>query len=57
MNKTIIFRYFNIRIFEIPKYRSFYIWSFQILYPTQLAFLQKFPVNNTFTDKKIVFLI
>ena len=57
MNKTIIFRYFNIRIFEIPEYRSFYIWSFQILYPTQLAFLQKFPVNNTFTDKKIVFLI
>ena len=30
-----IFRYFNIRNFEIPEQRSFYIRSFQILYPTQ----------------------
>ena len=29
-----IFRYFNIRNFKIPKYRSFYISSFQILNPT-----------------------
>ena len=28
-----MFRYFNIRNFKIPKYRSSYIWSFQILYP------------------------
>ena len=42
-NKTIdqlIFRYFNIRNFEISKYRSFYISSFQILTPTH--FSQKF---------------
>ena len=30
-----IFRHFNIRNFEIPKYWSFYILSFQILTPTQ----------------------
>ena len=30
-----IFRYFNIRNFEIPKYWSFYILLFQILTPTQ----------------------
>ena len=30
-----MFRYFNIRSFEIPEYRSFYIWSFYILYPTR----------------------
>ena len=29
----LIFRYFNIRNFEISKYRSFYISSFQILTP------------------------
>ena len=29
-----MFRYFDIRNFEIPEYRSFYIWSFQILYTT-----------------------
>ena len=29
-----IFRYFNILNFEIPKPRSFYIWSFDILYLT-----------------------
>ena len=37
-NKTIeqlIFRYFNIRNFEILKYRSFYISSFQISTPTR----------------------
>ena len=28
-----MFRYFNIRNFEISEYRSFYIWLFQILYP------------------------
>ena len=27
------FRYFNIRNFEIPKYRRFYIWSLQMLTP------------------------
>ena len=37
-NKTIvklIFRYFNIRNFEISKFQSFYISSFKILTPTQ----------------------
>ena len=37
-NKTIeklIFRYFNIRNFEIWQYRSFYISSFQILTSTR----------------------
>ena len=29
------FSYFNIRNFEIPKYRPFYVLSFQILTPTQ----------------------
>ena len=36
-NKTIeklIFRYFNIRNFEISKFQSFYISSFKILTPT-----------------------
>ena len=28
-----MFRYFNIRNFEIPEYRSFYIWTFKILSP------------------------
>ena len=32
-----MFRYFNIRNFEILEYRSFYIWSFEILYPTQFG--------------------
>ena len=32
--EKIIFRNFNIRNFEIPKYWSFYISSFQILTPT-----------------------
>ena len=40
-NET-IFRYFNIRNFEIPKYRSFYISSFQILTPTRFPFLSLF---------------
>ena len=30
-----IFRYSNMRNFEIPEYQSFCIWSFQILYSTQ----------------------
>ena len=30
----LIFRYFNIRNFEIPKFQSFYISSFKILTPT-----------------------
>ena len=30
-----MFRYINIRNFDISKYRSFYISSFQILAPTQ----------------------
>ena len=30
-----MFRSFTIRKFEFPKYRSFYIWTFQILTPTQ----------------------
>ena len=34
--EKLIFRYFNIRNFEIPKYWSFYISSFQILTPTRL---------------------
>ena len=29
-----MFRYFNIRNFEISENRSFYIWSFQIFYST-----------------------
>ena len=35
-----ILRYFNIRNFEILEYRLFYIWSFQMLYPT-LSLLEK----------------
>ena len=37
-NKTIeklIFRYFNIRNFEISKFQSFYISSFKMLTPTR----------------------
>ena len=34
--EQLIFRYFNIHNFEISKYRSFCISSFQILIPTQL---------------------
>ena len=34
MIEYLIFRYFNIRNFEISKYRSFYISSVQILTPT-----------------------
>ena len=30
-----MFRYFTIRNFTISKYRSFYIWSFQILIPSR----------------------
>ena len=33
--EKLIFRYFNIRNFKIPKYRSFYIWQFQIFCPTR----------------------
>ena len=33
--EELMFCYFNIRYFDIPKYRSFSIWSFQILIPTQ----------------------
>ena len=33
IKKKLIFRYFNIRNFEISKPWSFYIWSFNILYP------------------------
>ena len=33
--EQLIFLYFNIRNFEISKYRSFYISSFQILTPTR----------------------
>ena len=36
-----IFHYSNIRNFDIPKPRSFYIWSFDNLYPTQ-----KFPISK-----------
>ena len=39
-------RYFNIRDFEISKYRPFYIWSFQMLTPTRVRYeilLQKHP--------------
>ena len=32
------FRYFHIRNFEIPKYRPFYIWSFQMLILTNFFF-------------------
>ena len=32
----LIFRYLNIRNLEISEYRSFYIWSFQILYLSRL---------------------
>ena len=34
--EKLIFRYFNIRNFEISEYRSFYICLFKILYPTHL---------------------
>ena len=37
-----IFRYFNIRNFEIPKYWSFYISSFQILTPTPFEELEMY---------------
>ena len=33
----LIFLYFNIRNFEISKYRSFYISSFEILTPTPIS--------------------
>ena len=36
-----MFRYFNIRNFNIPKSRLFYISSFNNLYPTQ-----KFPISK-----------
>ena len=48
-NKTIeklMFRYFNIRNFEISKFQSFYISSFKILTPTLL----KISVMKTIGD-------
>ena len=39
--EKLIFHYFNIRCFEIPKPRSFYIWSFDILHPTQKSPISK----------------
>ena len=46
--KQLIFRYFNIRNFDILEYRSFYIWSFQILYPIQNCenILKKIPLYS-----------
>ena len=49
-NKTIeklIFRYFNIRNFEISKFPSFYISSFKILTPTHFGI--KFILSQKFT--------
>ena len=42
--EQLIFRYFNIRNFDILEYGSFYIWSFQILHPTLIIILL---VNNS----------
>ena len=39
---AIFFRYFNIRNFKILEYRSFYIWSFQILYNSLMFEIVKF---------------
>ena len=39
--EEIMFRYFNIHNSDFPKPRSFYIWSFDNLYPTQ-----KFPISK-----------
>ena len=36
-----MFRYFNIRSFKILKPRSFYIWLFDILHPTQKFLILK----------------
>ena len=46
------FRYFNIRNFEIPKYWSFYIPSFQILTPTRILTIKNLVSNNTLTSYK-----
>ena len=45
--RKLIFRYFNIRNFKIPKYRSFDISSFQILTPAQ-SYVTSFLFNNFF---------
>ena len=34
-NDQLIFRYFNTRNFEIPKYQPFYIWSLQMMASTR----------------------
>ena len=47
-NKTIeklIFRYFNIRNFEISKFQSFYISSFKILTPTRFVLIRRFKIS------------
>ena len=44
------FSYFNIRHFEIPKYRPFYILSFQILTPTQYYSESRFFFPNKLDD-------
>ena len=53
-------RYFNIHNFEIPEYRSFYIWSFQILYSTRkiniLQFdkiIEYFGCSNKFDNETV----
>ena len=43
------FRYFDIRNFEIPKYWSFYISSFQILTPTLIFYYSDFRKFGRFT--------
>ena len=52
-----MFLHFNIRNFEIPEYRSFYIWSFRILIPTQTPGrcqnLKRRNVGPTFRNFKI----
>ena len=51
--KKLIFRYFNIRNFKISKSRSFYIWSFDILYPTRKFPIQKIPKISNLENRKI----
>ena len=58
-NKTIeklIFRYFDIRNFEISKFQSFYIPSFKILNPTRRGFglevMRKSKFKKKFQTKK-----
>ena len=46
-------RYFNIRDFEISKYRPFYIWLFQMLLPTRI-FVSGVE-NLTFETENVIF--